>query len=227
MSELANYSIETDHTVLLLFKDGRKLRVPMAQLPRHLTPRDLAKIRSAIKLRQDFIRQHMPKASVILIVAAGLLAIMLAGSRAVATLLHRPSSLPPSGPSDNTGIVRSVEAPSPSASPSVQPAPANVAPSRPATTATRHRIARRVTHPTAKKPLTGLSDAATVTGGVLGMPQPAPSPDPSVTPIASPTPTPTPTDAPIAGQTGTPGASNQQGQVLGDSTGPDQSPSSN
>ena len=51
MSDLANYSIETDHTVLLWFQDGRHLRVPLGQLSHYLKPRDLEKIEDPGKMQ--------------------------------------------------------------------------------------------------------------------------------------------------------------------------------
>ncbi len=96
MGELANYSIETDHTVLLSFKDGKSLRVPFSQLAHYLRPTDLERVRSAIKLRRDFIRRHMPKA-LIALVAVGLLALFVGGSRVMAALWGQPEQ-PPDAP---------------------------------------------------------------------------------------------------------------------------------
>jgi hypothetical protein len=118
MSELANYSIETDHTVLLAFKDGRRLRVPFGQLAHHLMPPDLDKVRAAIKLRREFIRRHMPKAALVLM-AGGLIALLVAGGQAVANYISPHGPVPP--PPDHSSIVRSQVLPTPAVSPASQP----------------------------------------------------------------------------------------------------------
>src|SRR6266705_3268680 len=110
MGDLENYSIETDQTVLLSFRGGRKLRVRSDRLARYLRPRDLIVVRRALRLRRDFLSLHMPKTAALLL-AAGLVAALMIGTRAVARLfLHQD----PAGPS-HTSIVRSQMQPRPDA----------------------------------------------------------------------------------------------------------------
>ncbi len=213
MSELANYSIETDHIVLLSFKDGRSIRVQMAQLHRHLAPGDLAKIRSAIKLRRDFIRLHMPKAALVL-VAGGLLALILTGSRVVASLLSHPRPAPVQPPGV-PHIARSILLPTPSVSPTPQILAQKEATAR----APKRRSVARTAKPRPAAASVPTALAQPVTALLLTpSPLPLPLPDPSAAPV--PTPSPTPQPSPPADQ---PPVSDPppQGQVLGDSTGPD------
>lgn len=59
---------------MLAFKDGRKLRVSVRNLSDHLNPIDLRKVKSAIKLRREFLSTHMPK-FLILLAVGGLLGV--------------------------------------------------------------------------------------------------------------------------------------------------------
>jgi len=95
MPKLTNFSIETDHTVLLQFNDGRELRVPLTRIKEHLGANDLNRISAAVQLRRNFIRNHMPKVSVVVIVAAASLATLLAttSTRALTLLLPRATVL--------------------------------------------------------------------------------------------------------------------------------------
>src|SRR5882672_6975365 len=139
MSELANYSIETDQTVLLSFKDGRNIRAAITNLPRLLPPRDVEKVMRALKLRHDFITRHMPKAAA-LIVATGLLALLVAGGGALAQLWTRRTEPEPAPP--HSTLVRSIERPSPEVTPSTGPAvasPVAATVAQPITKTTRSR----------------------------------------------------------------------------------------
>lgn len=106
MSELSTYSIETDQLVFLAFKDGHSLRVSVAQLPRHLSPHDLAKVRRAIRLRRDFFRQNMPRVLVIGLAVLLAAAVMTTTAPALAHWWH-PRTMPQSGPRTETKFVRS------------------------------------------------------------------------------------------------------------------------
>lgn len=205
MGELANYSIETDQLVWLAFKNGQSLRVPVGQLPRYLTPRDLQKVRRAMKLRRDFFRHNMPPALLMLLVL-GLVGMVAAGGQVLALMSRRSAPEPPA-PS-RSEIVRNVNFATPVLSPAPQPA-ANrvVAVTRHQTTAVRAKPAS-VSAPVSPAP--PASTAAVPAPVVLPTPSvslPAPTPIPSPTPVPQPSPTPQPVEPP--------------GQVLGDSTGPD------
>jgi hypothetical protein len=219
MGELANYSIETDHLIWLSFKDGHSVRVPVGLLPNYLSPRDLQKVRRAIKLRRDFFRHNMPPTLLILF-AVGLLTVVAAGTQTVALLMRRSAPYMPVIPHTeivrNTGIPThaTLPDPSPPASPAATPAatPVATAPKPPATTSrakpsaesTKPAVAARLSTP---KPVANTSNVLT--------PEPVVSPEPTPTPSPQPSPTPTP-PAPQAGP----------GQVLGDSTGPETAPES-
>jgi hypothetical protein len=226
MRELDNYSIETDHTVLLAFKDGRTIRVPIGQLAHHLTPADLKRIQAAMKLRRDFVRQHMPKVALAL-AAGGFLALFMAGGRTVAHLLQPPTPVESTPPS--TSIVRSLDPPpTPSLSPAPQPTPGGTTvtanPSKAKRLAKRRPATARIAAHTTVLP------APTTLGGLLtGLPAnpvallPAPpignSSGPALTPD-QPSTTPSPSPEAPAPSPSTPPA----GQVLGDSTGPGGTP---
>jgi hypothetical protein len=93
MSHLENFSIETDNVVLLQFKDGQTKRVAVWQLSRHLLARDLQRVRAAMKLRQDFLRDHMPKSGLIITLAAGLVAVAWGGGAFTSELLRSPAPI--------------------------------------------------------------------------------------------------------------------------------------
>ena len=106
MSELANYSIETDQSVWLSFKDGRSLRVGFVQLPKYLAPRDLVRVRRAMKLRRDFLRHNMPR-TLAGVLAIGIAALVATGGHAVALMMQSHHM---SGPEPNrTEIVRHIQ----------------------------------------------------------------------------------------------------------------------
>jgi len=213
MGDLENYSIETDQTVLLSFRDGRKLRVRSDRLARHLRPHDLVVVRRALRLRRDFLRLHMPKTAVLLL-AAGLLAALMVGTRVVARLFLHQNPADPS----HTFIVRSQAESRPDAEP---------APTSPASTpklAAKHHQAKPAlaaahnaatgspasTLPAGTPPTTVNLTAADPTPAPSATPAPSTSSDPGTTAVgpAASQPAPSPTPAP------------DPGQVLGASTGP-------
>jgi hypothetical protein len=91
MGTLENFSIETENVVLLHFKDGQTKRVAVWQLSRHLLTRDLQRVRSALKLRRDFLRDHTPKSGLAIMLASGLMAVAW-GSGTIMSNLMRPSA---------------------------------------------------------------------------------------------------------------------------------------
>jgi hypothetical protein len=209
MEELETYSIETDHTVLLSFRNGRKRRVAVERLPQYLRSQDLHIVERAMKLRRDFIRSHMPKAALLLL-AAGLLTLLAVNSRSLVARLFGHSSVPGS-----STIVHSQLPPAPGTQP---------APSSPGATP---RLTRpRVVHAAAGITLVAkhaVAPAADVTGPAV-TPQPSASPaiqpSPSPTPSTSPEPS-TATNQPASSQpAATPAPASEPGQVLGDATGP-------
>jgi hypothetical protein len=203
MSELANYSIETDHTVLLAFKDGRHLRVPISQLAHYLMPPDLAKVRAAIKLRKEFIRRHMPKVALVF-VAGGLIALMITGGQVVANLISPPGPVPP--PPDHSTIVRNQIVPTPATTTTPQPAVEGDATVAAATAKPKHKFTIRQ--------LFTQGAAHSQAAPPIPTPQVVPSPAVTPNPVAdnnepqnSPAPEPTPQIP-------------DQGQVLGSCTSP-------
>ena len=92
MSELADYRVETDTTILLVYKDGTELRVPTRRLARYLQGDELVRVREALRLRSDFIRKHLPKDGLAIGLAAGMLAIGLVGGNHLAHLGLRPTA---------------------------------------------------------------------------------------------------------------------------------------
>jgi hypothetical protein len=195
MSELANYSIETDRTVLLSFADGRRLRIPIGQLPHYLAPPDLERVRASLRLRRDFIRDHMPKA-LLALMGVGLIALLTVGGKAVADMFtspRRPQPVP-----SRSEIVRSQVMPKPSTSPTPTSASAPaVAVSAPSSTA--KRVPAKHTASTTIKPV----------------PLPKPTSLPTVTPIVSPTPSVSPTPTPSASPTPSPSPDPAAGEVAG------------
>ena len=212
MVDLENYRIETDRTVLLSFRDGRKVRVRADRLPRYLHPKDVAVVRRALRLRRDFLRFHMPKAALVFL-AAGLLVAALISARTVAWLL-----LDKSGNPTHTSIVRSQTEPQ---------APADPAPTSPAATPKLAGHHHTTTAPTPAQ----VSVASHVTQVLLPAATPVPLAPSSV---SAPDPAPSATPAPSSGQsTGTTSdqpastpapsptpAASDSGQVLGAATGP-------
>lgn len=87
--KLLNYSIETDHLVLLHFSDGESQRVAFDQIADHLTGADLVKVNRAIKLRKDFFRHNNLPGSLAVAVAVGLAVVLVADYHGVAGLWKR------------------------------------------------------------------------------------------------------------------------------------------
>jgi hypothetical protein len=84
MNELADFSVETDTTVLLEFRDGTRLRTPVKRLPLHLVGKDLDRVRAAVKLRKVFLRDHLPKEGLAIALAVILCAVGIAGTNRLA-----------------------------------------------------------------------------------------------------------------------------------------------
>ncbi len=213
MSELANYSIETDQTVLLLFKDGRNLRVPVGQLASHLIDTDLERIRRAVRLRRDFLGRYMPKALLAVMLIA-LVSLLVTGGRVVAQLQHSASTNQ-STPT-RAQIARPLATPTPLASPLPVPAVQDAVTTRPSRPiAVRAKAVRR------RSSLVHiLPQLLHITPVSAPAPSPQPSPDPNLPdqPIAQLPPDQLPGGDPVPSPP--PG-----GQVLGCSTGPDGSSS--
>jgi hypothetical protein len=211
MGDLENYSIETDQSVLLSFRDGRKVRVRPDRLSRYLGTKDLVKVRRAMRLRRDFLRLHMPKTAVVLL-AAGLMAALLVSARTVAWILETDTGNP-----GHNAVVRSQTESRPQAD------PAPTAPgATPKLAARPHRQAQPTTAlasahlqlPAANLPVT----LTAVSPAPLATPAAGPSPAPSATPQPD---TNQPAGQPAPGQTApSPTPAPDQGQVLGTSTGP-------
>jgi hypothetical protein len=214
MEDLDTYSIETDRTVLLSFRNGRQRRVNVERLSNHLRPRDLEIVSRAMKLRHDFIRSHMPRTAVLLL-AAGLMTLLALGGRTLAKLFGHSSPAPPG----STMIVRSQAEPQPAA---------QEAPSSPGATP-KLAASGRSYKPAFKLVSKHQPDPEAAAGSPAANVAPQPTPPlPSASPSPSPLPssTPEPQSAQTAGQTPagqtgpTPSPTPEQGQVLGDSTGP-------
>jgi len=114
MQELATFSLETDSTVLLQYKNGRKQRVHMTELAKYALSADIEKIKTAYRLRTSFIDTHMPKARMILLVliGAGVLGITaVAGQKALAEFTNKPVNIQ-SQPAGHAEVARSLAEPS-------------------------------------------------------------------------------------------------------------------
>lgn len=215
MSKLANFSVETDRVVLLQFRDGRERRVLVSRLAEYLGSADLARVSAAVKLRQSFLKDHMPRlGGWAMLAGAATAAFLLAGGGATVAQLVRPAvSVAPVPSPAGSGAVPvapgSTGAPSylrdgVAAQPSVMPANAVDRPGAPVA-----KLAGVLRAPGQSKALAhsnGHSAASllnTLLPG-LAMPDPAPSvrvtpwPDPAAetSPSASPTPAPTTTPSP-------------------------------
>lgn len=204
MAVLANYSIETDQTVLLSFADGRRVRVPLGQLAQHLEPADLIKVQRALELRRSFIKRHMPR-TLLAFTTSGLMALFTLTTNQTTAWIQPHPEAPAEAPSpehaetivrDSRQFVPAVIAPSPSLASS--PKAAHVATRPSARTATS-------SHPARKSAALGLSlnpapkngtpVASIVLPTILPIPLPsvipaAPIKDPAPTPSESPEPTP-------------------------------------
>ncbi|HEY6736128.1 MAG TPA: hypothetical protein VI322_00265 [Candidatus Saccharimonadia bacterium] len=229
MAELATYSIETDHTVLLTYTDGKRLRVPVAQLGDYLSPTDYNQVRAGIKLRRHFLHNHMPKAALAL-AAGGLLAVLALAGRPLALWWSgqgTPGEAEPTvTPMDI--IVRNLpDEPVPTAAPPtpvVAGAPTASPAAGPRLTPRSMLVAKRVAAPPAvalapsQAPSLPAPSASLppLLGEVLGdstgpdepvaTPTPTPPPTPPPTPASTPTPiaTPAPNNTPAPTPTSTP-----------------------
>ncbi|MDF2461015.1 MAG: hypothetical protein K0S68_418 [Candidatus Saccharibacteria bacterium] len=208
MSELANYSIETDHTVLLAYADGRRLRVPIGQLPHHLAKPDLERVRASLRLRRDFIRTHMPKAALLLL-GIGLVSLLSVGGKAVADMFNvpQPNPIPP-----KSEIVRSQFEPEGH----VETAPTPSIGASSAMLANAPKPDNKDKSKTKSKPDTNTKKATATL-------KPSAFPKPAVVPSVSPIPTPSPSVEPSPATTPEPepknqggGANDAEGDVAGD-----------
>ncbi len=57
---LADFRIENDNVVLLLFAGGGKYRVSPHELPRYLSKGDLHRVNQALRMRKSFIKHVLP-----------------------------------------------------------------------------------------------------------------------------------------------------------------------
>ena len=205
MSELANYSIETDQVVLLSFKDGRSLRVPFKHLAHYLRGGDLDKVKKSINLRRSFLRIHMPRLFVVLAAVGGLVALLSLGGKTIAGLFERHPAPQPAP--TRTHIARSQMGPTPELS--NKPVPPAQREARLATT--KHKVTR--TNVASLQPATTPAPAP-----VVSTPLPPVSQTATPVPVASPSPTPSASPQPTASPA--PTSQPPKPQVLGDSTGP-------
>jgi hypothetical protein len=202
MSQLSNYSVETDQLILLSFEDGRSLRVPISQLPKYLKGRDLQRVRRAINMRRAFFRQNMPPTIIVLIATLVVAALAAAGEHTLAAIFSGASS----PGSQLPGAVHMVQsAPATSLVITVQTQPALASPAK--------KLARKIAAPaasviSAQLPVPTLAPAEIIKSlpavSVTPSVTPAdtlreplrgvqPSPSPSPTPLAaSPSPSPAP-----------------------------------
>ncbi|HSX02010.1 MAG TPA: hypothetical protein VLI05_01705 [Candidatus Saccharimonadia bacterium] len=202
---LANFSVETDELVLLEFSDGQERRVRVRHLGQVLASADLKRVNAALKLRHDFLKTHLPKASLAVVLVGGLLALLLTNQRAVARLMS-PDGLPGATVSHDeiAGAVAPRVLPE-------SPAPSVAMPARLRLGSASHLVvlaaAAQAPTPAATEQVAPLLDAVTVTalapadqdtqpvkpaaGATLtSLPQPTPAPSPK--PVPAPTATPAP-----------------------------------
>jgi hypothetical protein len=129
---LANYSIESDSTILLSYIDGTRRRVTIDELPQHVRKRDLAKIRRAQNLRYQFINKVLPPGAMTLL----LIGIILLGSydarHAHLALPHRASATQVTAPSQSSAqpAQKSLSAGASTAQPANTPASQGPPPAR-------------------------------------------------------------------------------------------------
>ena len=216
MRELATYSIETDQVVLLVFTNGQRVRVPIADVQRWLTPAEFTQVRSGLKLRRNFLSHHMPKTAVAL-AAGGLLALCALTGRPLALWWAGAVQPDEAGPraTPATYIVRNLPqepdpthiTPTPLAAvtPAATPAtPAALVPAKPARRKPKPAAGQVARVPAPSMPKTDqvlpIPTVLPLPGDVLGehtgpnepTPTPVPTPAPSPTPEVSPSPTPEP-----------------------------------
>lgn len=223
MSELANYSVETDEVVLLIFQDGSRRRVAANQLDQYLEPFDAARVGAALKLRHRFLRLHMPKA-VVAFVAGSAIAMLALASKPLATLwvgdARSATETPRPGTTELVHNTETATKAKPTTAPSSKitstPKPSISQPTPSPSPAPHSGILASVVHAIVE---ITKDDPISSTQVAEPSPSPQPSPSPSVSPDPTPIPTmiPSPTPGPIVidpNPTPQPGA----GQVLGDST---------
>lgn len=135
-NRLLNYSIETDHLILLHFSDGQSHRVSFDQISDHLVGPDLVKVKRAMKLRRDFFRHNNLPGALATLLAIGLAVVVAVDYRDVAAIWShaRPLSSPPAGAA-NAPLIATPTPTEPASSPSVEDSsPASASPAaKPAT----------------------------------------------------------------------------------------------
>ncbi|HEY2003699.1 MAG TPA: hypothetical protein VGH44_01120 [Candidatus Saccharimonadia bacterium] len=124
MKQLANFSIEGDGEVLLVFQDGTKLRVPKDQLATVLTGPDLQRVQASFRHRKWFMRNILPPWARSVAIAVVTLAVAAGGIKAVSSEI-KPSHpattrATPSAPAATRVAVAATRTP---ASPSATPVP--------------------------------------------------------------------------------------------------------
>jgi len=90
MKQLANFSIEGDGEVLLVFKDGSKVRVPKDQLAAVLSGPDLQRVQASFRHRKWFMRNILPPWARSVAIAVVTLAVAAGSIKAVSSEI-RPS----------------------------------------------------------------------------------------------------------------------------------------
>lgn len=93
MQKVRKYSIETDETIFLQFKDGSDIRVPVGDLALYVGSADLNRIERAIQVRKLFFQRHLPKLGLALAAGTLLSFAGLNSNQELHTLLQ-PQSLP-------------------------------------------------------------------------------------------------------------------------------------
>jgi hypothetical protein len=84
---LADFRIENDSVVLLSFTDGSSYRVDPKDLDRYVSQRDVAAIRRALRLRQQFITRVLPP-TLMLLLAAAIIGVGSHDMQRVQAMLH-------------------------------------------------------------------------------------------------------------------------------------------
>lgn len=200
MSQLSNFSIETDHTILLQFKNGQERRVPVSQLARHLAGPDLSRVSEALKLRRDFIRMHIPKAGLMLVLAASTIAALLItqGARVATQIIQRGATFAPVPAHDTVATPQPVPTDVPVNTPGINGAPAEIdQPAVPAPVFAPQPTPARIPPRRAAQPAAVLHRAFSPVTSLLptavpvSLPDPAAkvhsgSPEPTKTPAAKP-----------------------------------------
>jgi hypothetical protein len=168
MKKLANFSVETDTVVLLEYQDGQAERVAVWRLAKHLVGADLVRVRAAIKLRQDFIRSHISRLSVILFLTGAALVAVVGGRDAIVRFVQPTSSHAVVSPPNTVVPVAPTTTPAAVPSPQADAAPSPVQPAAPAVTAANEGAALSQAMLQPAQPVTQPATAA----NAIPLPQP-------------------------------------------------------